>query len=144
MKLCYQVATPDVSLSESVTAYQGSLQQTFGDISSLGYDGVELMTLDPGKLNWNEIKDLAKDLNLYIALICTGEIYGQLGLSFSDPDAGIRREAIEKVKEIIDFASFFGAMVNIGRIRGQYKPGIAHRQTEEWVVNAFKVISDIK
>ncbi len=65
MKLCYQVATPDVAVAESVTAYQGILQQTFGDLSSLGYDGIELMTLDPGKLNWNELKNLARQLNLY-------------------------------------------------------------------------------
>ena len=36
MKLCYQVATPDVAIAESVTAYQGPLQKTFGDLAKLG------------------------------------------------------------------------------------------------------------
>lgn len=49
MKLCYQVATPDVAIADSVTAYQGSLEKSFGDLGRLGYDGVELMTLNPGK-----------------------------------------------------------------------------------------------
>ena len=44
MKLCYQVATPDVAIADSVTAYQGSLEKSFGDLGRLGYDGVELMT----------------------------------------------------------------------------------------------------
>ena len=59
MKLCYQVATPDVAIADSVTAYQGPLDQSFGDLARLGYDGVELMTLNPGELDWEEVKGTA-------------------------------------------------------------------------------------
>lgn len=142
MKLCYQVATPDVAIAESVTAYQGPLQKTFGDLAKLGYDGVELMTIDPGKLDWNEVRTTASDLGLTVGLVCTGEIFGQLGLSFTDPDAGRRAEAIARVNGIIDFAASQNAKINIGRVRGQYRPGIAHEQTEEWAVEAFQAISD--
>lgn len=142
MKLCYQVATPDVAIAESVTAYQGPLQKTFGDLAAFGYDGVELMTIDPGKLNWDEVKKTAEDLGIVVGLVCTGEIFGQLGLSFADPDAGVRREAIDRVNGIIDFAAHLGAKINIGRVRGQYRPGVAHEQTEEWAVEAFRAISD--
>ena len=142
MKLCYQVATPDVAIAESVTAYQGPLQKTFGDLAKLGYDGVELMTIDPMKLDWNEVRKTASDLDLTVGLVCTGEIFGQLGLSFADPDAGRRAEAIARVNGIIDFAASQNAKVNIGRVRGQYRPGIAHEQTEEWAVEGFRAISD--
>lgn len=142
MKLCYQVATPDVAIADSVTAYQGPLQKTFGDIAAYGYDGVELMTIDPGKLNWDEVKKTAEDLGLVVGLVCTGEIYGQLGLSFADPDAGRRREAVDRVNGIIDFAASQNAKVNIGRVRGQYRPDVAREQTEEWAVEAFQTISD--
>lgn len=142
MKLCYQVATPDVAIADSVTAYQGPLQKTFGDIAAYGYDGVELMTIDPGKLNWDEVKKTAEDLGLVVGLVCTGEIYGQLGLSFADPDTGRRREAVDRVNGIIDFAASQNAKVNIGRVRGQYRPDVAREQTEEWAVEAFQAISD--
>ena len=142
MKLCYQVATPDVAIAESVTAYQGPLQKTFGDLAKLGYDGVELMTIDPMKLDWNEVRKTASDLDLTVGLVCTGEIFGQLGLSFADPDAGRRAEAIARVKGIIDFAASQNAKINIGRVRGQYRAGVAHEQTEEWAVAAFQDISD--
>ena len=36
MKLCYQVATPDVAIAGSVTAYHGPLQKTFGGIAAYG------------------------------------------------------------------------------------------------------------
>lgn len=142
MKLCYQVATPDVAIAESVTAYQGPLDKTFGDIASFGYDGVELMTIDPGKLDWPMVKKTAQDLNLVVGLVCTGEIFGQLGLSFADPDEGRRKEAVARVNGIIDFAASQNAKVNIGRVRGQYCSGIPHEQTEEWAVEAFQAISD--
>ena len=93
MKICYQVATPDVAIAESVTAYQGPLDKTFGDIAKLGYDGVELMTIDPMKLDWNVVRKTAEDLGIVVGLVCTGEIFGQLGLSFADSDAGRRAEA---------------------------------------------------
>ena len=85
MKLCYQAATPDVAIADSVTAYQGSLAKTFGDLGALGYDGVELMTLNPGKLDWREVKETAEENNLSVVLVCTGEIFGQLGLSYTHP-----------------------------------------------------------
>ena len=142
MKLCYQVATPDVAVSSSVTAYQGSLQKTFGDLAKLGYDGVELMTLDPGKLNWNEVRDTAKQHKLHVGMVCTGEIFGQLGLSFTDLDAAVRGMAVNRVKDIIDFAAFLHAKVNIGRVRGQYRPDVPREQTEAWAIEAFRAICD--
>lgn len=142
MKLCYQVATPDVAIADSVTAYQGPLQKTFGDLAALGYDGVELMTIDPGKLDWNEVRKTAADLGLTVGLVCTGEVFGQLGLSFADPDAGKRAEAIARVNGLIDFAASQHAKINIGRVRGQYRSGISHEQTEEWAVEGFRAISD--
>ena len=142
MKLCYQVATPDVAVSSKVTAYQGSLQKTFGDIAALGYDGVELMTVDPNRLNWNEVRKTASDLGLIVGLVCTGEIFGQLGLSLTDPDAAIRDECLNRVKGIIDFAASQNAKINIGRVRGQYRPDTPVEQTEEWAVSAFRELSD--
>ena len=47
--------------------------------------GVELMTLNPGKLDWREVKETAEENNLSVVLVCTGEIFGQLGLSYTHP-----------------------------------------------------------
>ena len=129
MKLCYQVATPDVAVADSVTAYQGPLDQSFGDLARLGYDGVELMTLNPGELDWEEVKGTAEKYGISIVLVCTGELFGQLGLSYTSPEEEIRREAIKRTKEIIDFAGYLGANINIGRVRGQYCARLSHEQT---------------
>lgn len=141
MKLCYQVATPDVAISPSVTAFQGDLEHTFSRLAAIGYDGAELMTLNPAALDWNEVKNTAERYGLTIPLVCTGEIFGQLGLSFAHRDKEARQAAVNRVKEIIQFAGFLGANINIGRVRGQYYDDIPKEQSEEWAVSAFQEIS---
>ena len=142
MKLCYQVATPDVAISDSVTAYQGPLDKSFSDLSALGYDGVELMTLNPSELDWDFVKKEAEKNHLDIALVCTGEIFGQLGLSYTNPKEENRKEAIRRSKEIIDFASYLGANINIGRIRGQYCSELTKEETYKYAVEAFLALAD--
>ncbi|MFV0502815.1 MAG: sugar phosphate isomerase/epimerase family protein [Lachnospirales bacterium] len=142
MRLCYQVATPDVAIANSVTAYQGSIEKSFSDLSSLGYTGVELMTLNPTNLDWDFIENEAKKNNLKIVLICTGEIFGQLKLSYTDPSEAVRREAIKRTKEIIDFASYLNSNINIGRVRGQYCAELTKEETEQYAIEAFQEISD--
>lgn len=142
MKLCYQVATPDVAITDSVTAYQGPLDKSFSDLAALGYDGVELMTLDPGKLDWDFVKKEAEKNHLSIALVCTGEIFGQLGLSYTNPREENRKEAIKRTKEIIDFSSYLGANINIGRIRGQYCSELSKEETYNYAVAAFQELAD--
>lgn len=142
MKLCYQVATPDVAIAESVTAYQGPLEKSCADLAALGYDGVEFMTLNPKELDWQEVKDTLKKYGLIVSLVCTGEIYGQLGLSYTDPEPAKREEAISRTREIIDFAAFLGTNVNIGRIRGHYCPEMPREETERLAVEAFRELSD--
>ena len=142
MRLCYQAATPDVAEADSVTAYQGSLHRCFGDLGRLGYDGVELMTQNPGELDWKEVKETAERNGLSVVLVCTGEIFGQLGLSYTNPREEIRREAVRRSKEIMDFASYLGANINIGRVRGQYCKELSKEETEELAVEAFRELAD--
>lgn len=141
MQLCYQVATPDIAVSPDVTAFQGSIQHTFSSLAAMGFDGVELMTGAPKQLNWEEVKQTASQHGLTIGLVCTGEIFGQLGLSFTHPDEKVRMEAVERVCEIIDFAAFLNAKINIGRVRGTYHNNIPAETTQQWAVEAFRHIS---
>jgi sugar phosphate isomerase/epimerase len=101
-----------------VTALQGDLEHNFRLLSDVGYDGVELMTIEPRELDWPKVRALSKKYHLPVVLVCTGEVYGRLGFSFTTCDGVIRTAAIERVEEIVDFASYLGANINIGRVRG--------------------------
>lgn len=140
MKLCYQVATPDVKRSDSVTSYQDELEKSFEVLSQLGYEGVELMSRDPKELDWQEIKQLSEKYNLDIVMICTGEVFGQDGLTLTHPNDDLRELAILRGKSLIDFAAFFNANINIGRFRGHY---IESRSNEDTYKLAVKVIKEL-
>ena len=58
MKLAYQVAMPDLESSPLLTAYQGSLEDSFRHLAENGYQGIELMVRDPQKLDPELLKHL--------------------------------------------------------------------------------------
>lgn len=142
MKFCYQVATPDVAVSPDVTAFQGKLDESLSRLAGIGYDGVEFMTLNPGQLDRDWVKSELDKRNMMVSLVCTGEIFGQLKLSYMDPDAGVRREAVRRSKEIIDFASFLDTNINIGRIHGMYRHDVERSVSYGWLLDALRELCD--
>lgn len=142
IKLGYIVATPELRVAETVTAYQGDLDVAFNKLRKLGYHGAELMILDPDLVNRSRLERLSREYGIEIPVLCTGEVYGQGQLSFMDPDQSIRTEAILRTKKIVDFASAFGAQVNIGRLRGRFLPNIPRETSLGWMYTAFEEVTD--
>ena len=142
MKFCYQVATPDVAISPDVTAFQGKLADSLDFLADLGYDGVEFMTLNPGQLDREQVRKELDKRNLMVSLVCTGEVFGQLKLSYMDKDESIRKEAVRRSKDIVDFASFLGTNINIGRIHGLFYHDIEREASMGWLVDALRDLCD--
>ena len=132
MKLAYMYATPDVSPAQ-VTAIQGEIAPTLARIRRTGYSGVELLVRDPRRIDTAALKSAARLEGLDVPAICTGEVYGEDGLSFADPDPMTRSQARDRMLASLELASRFGAMVNVGRLRGRYVEGVDPRQTMDWI-----------
>lgn len=137
IKMAYMVATPEITGSD-VLAYRGDLKEVFQLMADLGYQGVELTIKDASVNDPFKIGILAREFGLEIPAICTGELYGEDKLSFSDPDMYVRNKAIQRMKGILEFASYVGAFVNIGRLRGRFVDGIPHRESLEMTINALQ------
>lgn len=143
MRLSYQVSTPEIIRSSNVTAYQGNLEESFKNVADKGYDGVELMINDPFKIEPETINNLSKKYNLPISMVCTGEIFGQSGISFTDKSEDRRQEAIEKVKGAIDLGLQIGVnIVNIGRVRGGFSLDGNHEEERELSLNGIREVSE--
>jgi len=142
MKFCYQVATPDVDISPDVTALQGPVEETIPFLADLGYDGVEFMTRAPERLDHDRIVAELQKYGMMVSLVCTGEVYGQFGISYMDRDRKVREEAVFRTKSIIDFAETLGANINIGRIRGVYYHDVDRVLSLSWLVDALREICD--
>ena len=136
MKLAYMYATPDVSPAR-VTAIQGEIGPTLARIRRTGYSGVELLVRDPRRIDAEELESAVRLEGLDVPAICTGEVYGEDGLSFADPDPVTRSRARDRMLASLELASRFGAMVNVGRLRGRYVEGVDPRQTMDWITESI-------
>src|SRR5574338_635244 len=97
--------------------FKGDLEANLSRIAALGYDGVELAIRDPKLVDFDSLEQLVRGCGLSVPAIGTGQAWGEEGLSFTDPDAGVRRAAIERINSHIPAASRFGAIIIIGLIR---------------------------
>ena len=124
IKIATMIGAPDLK-EETLAPYSGDLATAFGKVAELGYDGVELMTKDPSKLDGDQINRWLDQYDLEMIGLCTGHVFGEDQLGLVGPDAEICRQAMERLKGFVDFAAtHFGAgtLVNIGRSRGPGYP----------------------
>jgi sugar phosphate isomerase/epimerase len=141
LKLAYSVATPDVS-NPRAFGYRDDFSKAIDLLAKLGFDGVELIMVDPSQLDTQCIYEVLRASGLEVPMIGTGELFGQDGLGLVLPDANMRHEAMDRLKSMVRFAAPLGAQINLGRSRGQYVEGVSREQTDEWAEKAFGELSD--
>jgi sugar phosphate isomerase/epimerase len=141
MLLSYQVATSEVPFKPDMTCFQGVFEDSVNTIASLGYSGIELMTVSPAVLDAVEIRQVVENCGLRPGLVCTGEM-GCMGYNLSSMDDEDRKRNVKRIKEAIDFAALLGTGINAGKIKGEYVKGIAEKDTWNRVVECFVELSD--
>lgn len=118
MKKALLIHGPDIP-SAPLALLSGTFVEKLHKAANLGYDGIELMVRDPLVLDWQDMYAQILQAGLTVPQIVTGELYGADGLCLATADENVYRRAEERIHHIIDMASSFNAMVNIGRFRGQ-------------------------
>lgn len=106
------------ALPSAFVVFRG-FEESIRKASKLGYDGVELALRDAGEIQPSALSNQLSKHKLEVSCISTGQIYADTGLMFTDEDPARRKRVNEVFREIIDVASDFGQLVNIGRVRGQ-------------------------
>ncbi len=118
--------------------FKGDFEKNVQKIADLGFDGIELAIRDPQIINQKEIKAVLDKADMSVPAIGTGQAWGEEGLSYTDPDSGVREKAVERTISHIDFASETGAVIIIGLLRGVIKPGVNKEEAHKWMYEAFK------
>ena len=120
MKAGLVMCGPDVAYGP-LALLSGTFEEKAAKAAQLGYDGIELMVRDPAWLDWPAVKSTLTAAGLEVPQIVTGELYGTDGLCLVTADEDLYRRAVERTRTVIDLAAYLGAMVNVGRLRGQLK-----------------------
>lgn len=145
------VGAPDLQ-EPTLAVYQAGsgagLAEAFGKLADLGYDGVELMTKDPMRLDVAHIQQELDNCGLELAGLCTGHVYGEDALGLVGPEPEVARQAMARLKEYVDVAAQLrgaasdgGVLVNIGRSRGPGYPDDLARTLDEMEA-AFRELAE--
>lgn len=129
MKIGLAVA-PENALPSAFVVFRDKLEISLAKAARLGYDGVELALLDPQQVDRRRIRAALAEHGLGLPVISTGQVFSEGKVWFTHPEERIRRAAVERIKGLIDLAAEFGAMVNIGRVRGYIHEGETHEVAE--------------
>ena len=97
----------------------GPISESFALASQYGFDGIEVHLRDPHDVDWEEMVELSCRYSLPVTTLGTGMAAGMDGLTFTDPEAGVRIRAVERVKEHIRLAARLGSAVTIGVLNGR-------------------------
>lgn len=119
MKLGVALTTPEVVNAVKIGFSGQNFAAMIEKIAMAGFGGVELMPLDPGGFDGAAVEKIIQSAGLEVPAVGTGLISGVMGLTLCDDDPAKSKAAWERFQRIVDFAARFGALVNIGSLRGR-------------------------
>ena len=111
-------ALDEVSLEAPITL-RGDIEYLAKTVKDIGYEAIELQLKDPQNFDWKNLRQVADQAGLKYSAIATGREYVENGLCLISDDAGVRRAAIDKLKQHIDLAQFLECMVIVGTMRAK-------------------------
>jgi 5-keto-L-gluconate epimerase len=121
MKLSLAVQTPEVEACVPVALLSGTFAEKAAKARAFGADGLELMTVDPARLDVGEITAVLAEHDLEVAAIGSGAVAMVTGQTLLHPDASAAARAESRLAELIGFAERVGAgLVTIGGFRGRH------------------------
>ena len=112
-------------------------RQLFHQAKQLGCDGLELHLRTPEDAPAEELTALEAEFGLGISAVATGQARGLDHLCLIDPDPCVRRQAVERMRQFIDWASAVGCAVILGNLRGDLPLGAQREASRKWLSEAL-------
>ncbi len=120
MKLAATTVTAEVPVPVPVSLFNGAFSAKAARAAALGYQGLELLVLDPDRLSSEQIKQVLFAHNLEIAALGTGAQLFVDKLSLIAGDAEDERRAFTRFSKIIAFTAACGApLITLGSFKGR-------------------------
>jgi 5-keto-L-gluconate epimerase len=117
IKLSVAIASQN-ALPSAFVVFRG-FEESIIKASELGYNGIELALKSVDEIDPKHLNNILETTGMEVSCISTGQVFADTGLMFTDTDPTKRIMLIEIFKGMIDLASDFGHIVNIGRVRGR-------------------------
>jgi D-psicose/D-tagatose/L-ribulose 3-epimerase len=118
MELSLLATTPDIATTGyMVNLLLGTPGALAAEAKELGYDGIEFLPGPPGTIGVAEMDQALKRSDASLTAVNSGRIVAE-GLTLLHPEPGIRTRALTRVKDLLDFAGYFGVPVTLAGAKG--------------------------
>ncbi len=107
-----------------------------------GFDAVELFFQEARTVNVAEVQAVLSAHKLSVSALGSGAGWVKHKLRLTDPDARVRRRAIEYIARFIDLAAQFQAPVIVGSMQGRWEGGVSRQQVLSWLADALNELGD--
>lgn len=141
MKL--SIAIADADAPESACVVWRGFEESIKKAGELGYHGVELALKTADDISTSQLNRWLERNNLEVSCISTGQVFATSGLYFTHRDIEIRRRAVDVFTGLIQLASDFGGMVNVGRARGFVAEDQSREDAEALFVDTTRRICEV-
>jgi len=139
IKSCATIAlVPEITSGPWI--YWNDLEKSLVHASSLGFDAVELFTGSAEAFDIKQTKSLLEKYHVSLAAVGTGAGKVIHGLTLTDPDASIRKKAIEFIEQMINFGAAFGAPAIIGSMQGNVSVGVTREDSFLWLAEGLNYL----
>ena len=120
--------------------YWDPLELSITKAAALGFNGVELFTASGHSVDPVLLEKLFQRSGMKISAVGTGAGKVIKGLTLTDPDAGIRDQAISFISDMISFGARFDAPAIIGSMQGNASAGIGKEIAIEWLTEGLNIL----
>ena len=122
--------------------FEDDLAASCARAAALGFDAVELFFPDARAVPVPEVQALLAEHKLSVAAFGSGAGWVKHKLRLTDPDARVRRRAIEYIARLIEVAAEFGAPVIVGSMQGRWEGGVSRQQVLSWLADALNELGE--
>ena len=138
MKLAVTIAG-EAALPSAFVVWRG-FEKSISKAAGLGYHGVELALKSKADVDKSDLNRWLHKSGLEVSAISTGQVFADMGLYCTCPDAEKRDEIVDVFCGLIDVAKDFGGLINVGRARGFVAEGQSVLQAETLFIETFERI----
>lgn len=117
-----------------------NLEESMGKAADMGFDAIELFTASGNAIKLERLKILLDQYKLKLAAVGTGAGKVIHGLTLTDANSTIRKNAIDFIQEMMEFGAQFGAPAIIGSMQGNAVPGETHSNSIGLLAEALHML----
>ena len=141
MKSCVTISLVP-SLKGGPWVLWDNLEKSLHTASQIGFDGVELFTRNASVESEKPLNTLLSQCNLTLGAVGTGAGKVIHGLTLTDRDTNVRKDAKLFIKEMISFGANFSAPSILGSMQGSFSEDLNKESALKYLRDALEELGD--